>query len=274
MYSIVKKRFLEYINSISFSKEQENILNTLKLTHTNRVEKLSEILANSVFQNYDNCNENIILSKIIAVLHDIGRWDQMKTHNGFTDNTDKTDHGEIGADIISQNDILKGFEYERRQTVLIAVREHNKKYIPAYDDLTQIFLNIIRDADRIDNLYIEVENYSNKDTSMKSVLPFSDEHKLSKRIYDSIINSSLAEAKDRETKIDFKFFKMAWCFDMKIEKSIEIIRENKYIEDIYSDINAPDKTMRTAYEKIQQYLNNSCQAKFALCNAPLSATIF
>jgi len=64
----------------------------------------------------------------------------------------------------------------------------------------------------------------------------------------------LADIKDRETKIDFKFFKMAWIFDIKLAKSIEIIRENKYIEIIYSDINSPDKLMQTAYEKIQEYI--------------------
>ena len=257
MYSIIKKRFLDYINLMSFNQEQENILNTLKLTHTNRVDELSEILSGSVFKNDGNCSEYIVLAKIIAVLHDIGRWNQMQTHNGFTDNTDKSDHGEIGADIILKNDILNGIENEYEQIVITAVREHSKKYINTYDDFTQTFVNIIRDADRIDNLYIEVENYSNKDNSMKSILPFSDEHRLSQQIYNSIMNNSLADAKDRETKIDFKFFKMAWCFDMKIEKSIEIICENKYIENIYSDINLPDKTMRTAYEKIKQYLNNS-----------------
>jgi len=257
MYQIIKKRFLEYINSLSFNQEQENILNVLKLSHTNRVDELSEILARSVFQNDNNRDEYIALAKMIAVLHDIGRWIQMKTYNGFSDNLQKTDHGEIGADIILQHDILNGLENEYRQTIITAVREHNKKEIDTFDDFTQTFLNIIRDADRLDNLYVEVENYSNNSKSMKNILPFSDEHKLSPKIYDNVMNGTLADIKDLETKIDFKFLKMIWCFDMKIAKSIEIIRENKYIEDIYSDINSPDKTMQTAYEKILQHLKSN-----------------
>jgi hypothetical protein len=253
MYSIIKERFLNYINSMSFNQEQKNILDTLKLTHTNRVVELSEILAASVFEN-NNLTEHIELAKIIAVLHDIARWNQMLEYNGFTDV--KGDHGKTGADIIVQSDILNGLERSKQQIVLTAICEHNKKIINNYDAFTQIFVDIIRDADRIDNFYIEIENYS-EDNSMKNILPFSNEHKLSRRIYESIMNSSLADTKDRETKIDFKFFKMAWIFDIKFTKSIEIIREKKYIEVIYSDINFPDEIMQTAYEKIQQYLKNS-----------------
>ena len=256
MYSVIKERFYHYINSMSFSREQENILNTLKLTHTNRVDELSEILAESIFknENENHLAEYVELAKIIAVLHDIARWNQMLLYNGFSDV--KGDHGEEGADIILQNDILNGLDDKSKQIILTSIREHNKKYTNTYDGFTQIFLNIIRDADRIDNLYIEVENYGDKGKSMKNVLPFSDEHKLSQRIYDNIMNCCLSNSKDRETKIDFKFFKMAWCYDIKIAKSIEIIRENKYIETIYNDIDSPDEKMQIAYEKIRQYLEN------------------
>jgi len=125
----------------------------------------------------------------------------------------------------------------------------------------KIFVDIIRDADKIDNLFIEIENYGNKENSLKNVLSFSEEHKLSPRIYGDIMNGNLADVKDRETLIDFKFFKMAWCYGIKIPKSIEIIRENKYISDIYNDIICPDEKMTEAYEKICAYLENPYNIK-------------
>ena len=257
MYQIIKERFLDYTNSIIFNQEQADILHALKVTHTNRVDNISEILAKSVFQNDNKSSEYVALAKVIGVLHDIGRWDQMKTHKGFSDNLHKTDHGEIGAKILIQNNILKGVESEYQRIILLSVREHNKKNIENYDEFTQIFLNIIRDADRIDNLYIEVENYNNNnnDNSLKNILPYSDEHKLSLPIFNNAMSGTLADVKDLKTKIDFKFFKMIWCFDMKFVKSMEIIRKNKYIEAIYSDISSPDEMMHTAYEKIIQHLN-------------------
>ena len=256
MFSIIEKRFLDYINSMSFTKEQDNILNTLKLEHTNRVVRLSEILAVSIFHDK---KDYINLAKIIAVLHDIARWEQMKVYNGFSDM--QGDHGEAGAEIVSQNDMLNGIENEYKQIVLIAISEHNKKHSKIYDEFTQIFVDIIKDADKIDNLYIEVENYNNSDKSLKNILPFSEENRLSPRIYDSIINGCLADVKDRETMIDFKFFKMAWCYGIKIPKSIEIIRENGYIQNIYNDISCPDEKMKEAYEKICAYLENPYNIK-------------
>ena len=263
LFFAIEKRFLDYINSMSFTKEQNNILNTLKLEHTNRVVRLSEILAESIFDENDE-KDYIILSKIIAVLHDIARWEQMKTYNKFSDI--QGDHGETGAEIISQHDMLNGLDDKYQQIVLTAIREHNKKHAKKYDEFTQIFVDIIRDADKIDNLYIEVENYNNSDNSMKNILPFSEEHELSQPIYDSIINSSLADSKDRETIIDFKFFKMAWCYGITIPKSIEIIRENKYIQDIYNDISSPDNKMQKAYAKICAYLENPYNIKSYIKN--------
>ena len=250
MYSIIKERFLNYID-LPVSREQKNILDELKLKHTYRVVEISEILAASIFGN--DCAEYIELAKIIALLHDIARWNQLLEYNGFTDI--KHDHGEMGADIILQKYMLNGLEEHKKQIVLTAVREHNKKHTHIYDDFIQKFVNIVRDADKIDNLYIEVENYGNKDNSMKNILPFSDEHILSPRIYNSIMDGTLADSKDRETKIDFKFFKIAWCYDIKTAKGIELIIENKYLENIYSDIDNPDETMRAAYSKIWHYLD-------------------
>jgi len=95
---------------------------------------------------------------------------------------------------------------------------------------------------------------------MTGVLPFSDEHSLSEGIYDSVMNGRLADSRDRKTKIDFKFFKMAWCYDIKCKKGIEIIRENGYVDAMYQDIDSPDENMRMAYEKVKEYLDHPVQA--------------
>ena len=99
-----------------------------------------------------------------------------------------------------------------------------------------------------------MDNYNSGGKSLKSFLPFSDEHRLSERIFDSVMNNRLADSADRETKIDFKFFKLAWCYDIKLNKSIEIIREKGYIPTIFRDIHNPDERMITAYNKVCDYI--------------------
>ena len=246
MCQIIKSRFMNYIDSIPLSQTQTDILNTIKLSHTSRVVTLSETLAASVSADID-------CAKIIALLHDIGRWEQMRLHSELSDLA--SDHGEIGAEVVIQTDMLNGIAESKKSIILTAIREHNKKYTHIHDKQTQIFVDIIRDADKIDNFFVEVKNYGNDAKSMKKILPYSDEHRLSPRIYDCIMNHRLADSADRETLVDFKFFKLAWCFDLKIKKSFEIIRENGYIRDIFQDIVVPDAQMVQAYEQVCCYLN-------------------
>ena len=251
MYQTIAARFYSFIDSLSFSQEEKEIINVLKLEHTLRVVELSEILAKSVFD--ENDSEGMNTAKIIGVLHDIGRWQQM--HNRSLSDTD-SDHGEMGVALIIENNILDGIPENTQHIILTAIREHNKKYSDEFDGMTQMFVDIIRDADKIDNFFVEVKDYANNplEKSMQKVLPFSDEHRLSHDIYDCIMNNRLADSSARKTKIDFKFFKMAWCYDIKLAKSMEIIREKQYIHDIFNDIQNPDKAMIQAYEKICAYL--------------------
>jgi len=252
MYKIIKDRFINCIEAIKFNQEEKEIMNILKFEHTFRVVELSEMLAKSVF--CENDLESINIAKIIAILHDIGRWGQMRKHSlSDTDN----DHGELGVEMISENNILDGMTEDIKPIILTSIAEHNKKYSGTFNSITQAFVDIIRDADKIDNFFVEVKDYSNCpfEKSMLKVLPFSDEHRLSPKIYDCIMSNQLANSLDRETIIDFKFFKMAWCYDIKLAQSMKIINEKRYIHDIFNDIQNPDETMVRAYEKICEYLN-------------------
>jgi len=254
MYQIIKDRFSAFIDSITLSKEEKDVMDILKLEHTMRVVELSETLAASVFADGDT--DSINLAKIIAVLHDVGRWEQMRisslndTHN---------DHGEMRAEIIIRNSMLSGIDKCNQNIILTAIREHNKKYAGVFGSPTQTFVNIVRDADKLDNLFIEVKDYASKshEKSMQKVLPFSDEHRLSRQIFDCVMGNCLADSDMRETKIDFKFFKMAWCYDIKIAKSMDIIREKRYIHDIFNDIHNPDKIMIQAYQKVCEYVKHN-----------------
>jgi len=254
MYQTIKNRFHDLISTFAFSQEEGEIINILKLEHTFRVVELSEILATSVFDEDDP--DSIEVAKIIAVLHDIGRWEQMRT-SSFSD-TD-SDHGEMGAKMIIEHKIMDGILENTQHIILAAIREHNKKYSGAFDSITQTFIDIIRDADKLDNFFVEVKRYANNplEKSMQKVLPFSDEHKLSPKILDCILNNRLADSADRKTNIDYKFFKMAWCYDIKLAKSMSIIREKRYIHTIFNNIPNPDKTMTRAYEKICEYLTQT-----------------
>ncbi|MCL2203103.1 MAG: HD domain-containing protein [Defluviitaleaceae bacterium] len=247
MYESVKNIFVYYTNSILFNKEQREILNKLKYAHTLRVVDLSERLATAVFAG---STEDIAMAKTIAILHDIGRWEQMRLTGTFDDGAQ--DHGETGADIIAQNNILSGIDPSKQEIILTAVRQHNKKYAGdfSHDGRTQSFVNIIRDADKIDGLYTHTFPAGYPRDLHKRVHPLSEEHHLSDALYDCIMNHRLADNAHRKTRVDFQFFVMAWCFDLQLAKSKEIIREKGYIHTIFKAIKDPDERMTRAYEEI------------------------
>jgi putative nucleotidyltransferase with HDIG domain len=249
MYESILNRFIYYTNTFLFTREQREIINTLKLEHTKRVVDISETLAESVF-GYGS--ERVDLAKVIALLHDIGRWEQFNLTGMFNDLD--ADHGETGADMIIKNNILSGMDEADQGIVLTAIRQHSKKLSDTHDELTQAYVNIVRDADKLDNYFVELKDYSDKDSPNKGALPFSNEHKLNERLYEGIMNNELANHIDRKTLIDFKFSKMAWVYDIKLAKSFEIIREKGYISAIFNAIKDPDERMTRAYGKICGFL--------------------
>ena len=59
-----------------------------KYDHSYRVMDISETIAKAI----NLSDEDIILAKIIALLHDVGRFEQLKVYNSFVDH-EPIDHG-------------------------------------------------------------------------------------------------------------------------------------------------------------------------------------
>ncbi|MCL2603493.1 MAG: phosphotransferase [Defluviitaleaceae bacterium] len=253
MYETIKERFLAYTNALPLTQEQREVANTIKLDHTLRVVELSDVLARSVFGDDP---ARIGLAKVIGLLHDIGRWEQVLSAGAFSDT--QSDHGAMGANAVIRTGMIHDLSESDQALILTAIREHNKKYSASHDPETQAFVDIVRDADKVDGFYVNVKNYSLSSDEWKRVLPmflpFSHEMRLSDGLYDAIMEERLADSAERQTVIDFRFFIMAWVYDMKLEKSMEILREKGYLHTLYNDIPNPDERMTRAYRKICDFI--------------------
>ena len=74
---IAKNEFLNYTNSYDLS----NFNIKRKVDHSLRVMELCKIIA----ENLNLDVEDIKLAELIGLLHDIGRFEQMKVYNTFND---------------------------------------------------------------------------------------------------------------------------------------------------------------------------------------------
>ena len=101
-----EKAFKDYLSLYDMNDEKV----ALKVRHTYGVVKASEYLSNAL--NLDEENTN--LARLIALLHDIGRFEQSKASKDVYDNADKTffDHGEYGVKILFEDGLIRNFVEE------------------------------------------------------------------------------------------------------------------------------------------------------------------
>ena len=112
----------------------------LKRTHTAFVVRNAELIADG--EGFSAEEREVALAA--ALLHDTGRYEQLKRYNTFKD-ADSVDHAVFSHDIV----VEKG--WCQAPAVLKAVLYHNRRDLPDdMDSLTAIAAHAVRDADKLD----------------------------------------------------------------------------------------------------------------------------
>lgn len=197
-----KDEFMKYTNN--YDIENENI--ERKIYHSLRVMEISKKIATNMGLE----NEKIELATLIGLLHDIGRFEQFKIYQTYSD-LESIDHGDLGADILKQNNFIRNFIKEAKydEIILKSVQNHNKYKIA--DDLNKeekLFCKIVRDADKIDILYEAIEIFWKKGREEIQNDLISD------KVYNEFLNKKLIK-KDKNMKkngIDKLVLMLAFCF--------------------------------------------------------------
>ena len=182
-----KDEFMKYTNN--YDIENENI--ERKIYHSLRVMEISKKIATNMGLE----NEKIELATLIGLLHDIGRFEQFKIYQTYSD-LESIDHGDLGADILKQNNFIRNFIKEAKydEIILKSVQNHNKYKIA--DDLNKeekLFCKIVRDADKIDILYEAIEIFWKKGREEIQNDLISD------KVYNEFLNKKLIK-KDKNMK--------------------------------------------------------------------------
>lgn len=220
---------------------------TLKIDHTLRVVDLCEKIAKSLNMN----EEEIYIAKIIGLLHDIGRFEQWKNYNTFND-IKSIDHADLGVEILKKNDYLRKYIKDNSydNIILQGVKYHNKYEISK--DLTEkeeLFAKIIRDADKIDILYIRTSKELKVDVG---------ENAFNDSIYETLINKKSINKKDLKTKTDRLGVSLGFIFDINFKESFKILKEVKYFDkiiDLYKEKTNNEK-LKKQLEEIRKVINN------------------
>jgi putative nucleotidyltransferase with HDIG domain len=240
-----KDEFMKYTNN--YDIENENI--DRKIYHSLRVMEISKKIATNMGLE----NEKIELATLIGLLHDIGRFEQFKIYQTYSD-LESIDHGDLGADILKQNNFIRNFIKEAKydEIILKSVQNHNKYKIA--DDLNKeekLFCKIVRDADKIDILYEAIEIFwKNGREEIQNDL-------ISDKVYNEFLNKKLIK-KDKNMKkngIDKLVLMLAFVFDINFHESLEILKKEDYLNKILNNFDFKRQDTKEKIENIRNVLN-------------------
>jgi len=227
----VKKWFTGYVHTFKFVDQgiQQNI--DLKVDHTIRVCK--EIL--NIGEQLGLNDDELRLAEIIALLHDIGRFEQISRYQTFMDSK-SVDHAELGVKILKHFEILKPFDDPIKELIYCSVKYHSKPALPVFENETCIFFTkLIRDADKLDILNVVTEYYHRKggEKNGSIVLELPDTPGISEGVYRNLMMKSSVNIEHVRNLNDFKLLQAGWIFDINFQPALDCIKRRHYIQLIH-----------------------------------------
>lgn len=148
-YPLAQQEFESYLNG--YDRENDRI--KLKIIHTYGVVKQAEELAGRMHLSAEDTD----LTRLIALLHDIGRFEQLKRYDSFEPGT--MDHAAYGVKVLFDEGMIRRFLPEDKWDSIIytAIAHHSDYELPEISDpQTLLHAKLIRDEDKLDNCRVKL----------------------------------------------------------------------------------------------------------------------
>lgn len=199
----------------------------LKVEHTYRVAGLCEDIAKKEGLSKDQ----IDLAWLIGMLHDIGRFEQIRIYNTFEDAKSKK-HADISVSVLFEEGQIKNFTDALSEKELEIVRKsilyHSEFKLP--EDLTyeeKLFADILRDADKIDILKVVYD--SNPLIIYGATYEEMMDEDISKEVMKCFDEKHAVYRPYRKTHLDNLVTFVSFIFELVNKSSIDIVNEQGYI---------------------------------------------
>lgn len=256
MISLIEaeQRFKDYLKSYDVS--DGNI--ELKIRHTYGVVTASEYITKSL----ELCEEDIQLAKLIALLHDIGRFEQVKVTESFVDNK-KFDHAEYGVEILFKDNLIRSFIKEDTYDDIIykAIINHNKyKIEDGLNERELLHAKIIRDADKLDNFRVKEKDKLENIFSMKYNPDTIIYEEITDEVYEEFMAKRAILRDYIVNQVDMWISYIAFIFDLNFGVSLKYVEEKGYIDKLVDRIEYKNEDTKQKMEQIREcakeYLKN------------------
>lgn len=245
-----KRKFEEYLSG--YDGENDKI--RLKIVHTYGVTEYSRQIAERLRLS----EEDQELAQLIGLLHDIGRFEQLKRYDSFEPNT--MDHAGFGVQILFGEGLIREFIEDGQWDPIIrtAIARHSDfKLEGIRDERELLHARIIRDADKLDNCRVKLED------AIETILGVSAEEvgrtKISEEVFQQFKRKESILSSMRKTKMDYWLSYLAYFYDINYKVSMDLICENDYVNRLIQRIPYSDRQTRKQMEEIREMLLQYCR---------------
>ena len=248
-----KKWFHSYVKFYESDDpdRQRNI--DLKERHTWRVcREITEIGRDLGLNEDEQC-----LSEILALFHDIGRFEQYARYNTFLD-TRSLNHAEFGVKILREKGVLNSLDVLSRELILKAISYHNRAILPRHENETCLFFSrLLRDADKLDIWRVVTKYYRRKANGEQNnaiELDLPDTPGVSYEVYRTLLAQKIVDISSMENLNDFKLLQVGWVYDVNFVPTFRRLRQKGYLDVIRKALPETD-AIREIFATAGSYLD-------------------
>lgn len=225
------EKFIEVFDTYTSNFDMKNDMIRSRYHHSYRVMELSRKIAESL--KYDE--EDIFLAQIIGLLHDYGRFEQIKQYSTI-DDSKSVDHAEYAIRyLFDENQICYFVKDESLYEIIRkSIYYHNKYALPnrGLTKKERKHMKLIRDADKIDILYLigvlkecEINLTNNK-----------IRNEVSSYFYEGKSVPYVSIKTDDERII----FWLAYIYDLNYKESFKFLKNLHLLEIFFENLGRPE----------------------------------
>ncbi len=260
-FDYYKNWFENYVSNFTSNDKLYTKFINQKIHHTYRVIDFIEQIA----LNRNFSSEEIFLSRIIALFHDVGRFEQYDKYKTFNDRKSE-DHALLGIKVLDKKKVLDKLDKTQKTIIIDSIRNHNKPNIENnLGTESEFYSKLIRDADKLDILN-QVDDVLMGTNRINYGVVFSeleDTDVISSNVLNSFVKGEVIKYADGLTINDRKLLILGWAEDINFPESKKIAIEKQYFQNVYSTIPENEQVQKRYDEILASLIKESQIARVA-----------
>ena len=197
------------------------------------------------------------LLEAISLLHDVGRFEQFVKYRTYND-PKSVNHCLLGLDVLNRTKLLEDLEADQRQLIEKAIEYHGARQLPKdLDGRCLLFCKLLRDADKLDILYVVTEyyvQYRDNPDEFELEVELPDKPGYSAQIAEDILLGRKIDYHRLQTLNDMKLLQLAWVYDVNFTPTLKRIKQRRFLE-MLVDFLPRTEDIRKVKDKIFEYVD-------------------